>query len=192
MEISGSYSFNAQPERVWAVLMDPAALSSCIPGCRGFEPDGEDRYKVALTVGLAAITGSYDGTVVVADKKEPFLYRLVVEGEGRPGFVKGSSTIVLRANGAATDVDVTGTVQIGGHIARVGQRLVGGVAKMMLDSILHLLAGEDNPSNIDRGSAPDPGSVACGGPMPRAAPSRARRARRRYAATRTEFSSRAA
>jgi carbon monoxide dehydrogenase subunit G len=30
-------------------------------------------------------------------------------------------------------VDVSGTVQIRGLIARVGQRLIGGVAKMMLD-----------------------------------------------------------
>jgi carbon monoxide dehydrogenase subunit G len=28
---------------------------------------------------------------------------------------------------------VTGTVQTGGPIARVGQRLIGGVAKMMMD-----------------------------------------------------------
>jgi carbon monoxide dehydrogenase subunit G len=30
-------------------------------------------------------------------------------------------------------VDVAGTVQTGGPIARVGQRLIGGVSKMMLD-----------------------------------------------------------
>jgi hypothetical protein len=35
------------------------------------------------------------------------------------------------------------------------------------------------------GSAPHPGSVACEGPTPRAAPSRARRARRRHAAAKT-------
>jgi carbon monoxide dehydrogenase subunit G len=56
-----------------------------------------------------------------------------VEGQGRPGFVKGNSAIVLRAEGETTAVDVTGTVQTGGAIARVGQRLIGGVAKMMLD-----------------------------------------------------------
>jgi carbon monoxide dehydrogenase subunit G len=32
-----------------------------------------------------------------------------------------------------TQVDVTATVQTGGPIARLGQRLVGGVSKMMLD-----------------------------------------------------------
>jgi uncharacterized protein len=133
MDISGSYTFNAPPERVWALLMDPAVISSCIPGCDRFEPDGDDRYAVRLTIGLAAITGTYDGTVVIAEKNDPVSYRLIVEGQGRPGFVKGSSSVVLRANSAATEVDVTATVQTGGPIARVGQRLIGGVAKMMLD-----------------------------------------------------------
>ena len=133
MDIFGSYTFNAPSDRVWALLMDPAVLSSCIPGCEKFEADGEGRYNVTLTVGLAAITGTYQGTVVLADMNPPTSYRLIVEGQGRPGFVKGSSAIALRGSGATTDVDVTGTVQTGGPIARVGQRLIGGVAKMMLD-----------------------------------------------------------
>ena len=133
MDISGSYTFNAPPDRVWALLMDPQILSSCIPGCDKFEAAGEDRYNVTLTVGLAAITGTYSGTVVLTDKVPNTSYRLVVEGQGRPGFVKGSSAIALRAQGVTTAVDVTGIVQTGGPIARVGQRLIGGVAKMMLD-----------------------------------------------------------
>ena len=145
MEISGSYTFNAPPDRVWKLLMDPAVISSCIPGCERFDPEGEDRYKVTLTVGLAAITGTYDGTVVLADKIEPASYRLIVEGQGRPGFVKGSSAIALRGSGATTDVDVTGTVQTGGPIARVGQRLIGGVAKMMLDRFFACLQAKLEP-----------------------------------------------
>ncbi|PYQ77706.1 MAG: carbon monoxide dehydrogenase, partial [Acidobacteria bacterium] len=42
MDVSGSYTFNASRERVWALLIDPAVLSSCVPGCDRFEPDGED------------------------------------------------------------------------------------------------------------------------------------------------------
>lgn len=133
MEISGSYSFNAAPDQVWALLMDPAVLSSCIPGCERFEPDGDDRYRVTLTVGLAAITGTYQGTVILTDKVPPTSYGLVVEGQGRPGFVKGTSAIVLRADGATTAVDVSASVQTGGAIARIGQRLIGSVAKMMMD-----------------------------------------------------------
>ena len=133
MDIAGSYSFDAPPDRVWALLMDPAVLSSCIPGCERFEPDGANRYKATLTVGLAAITGTYDGSVELTDMLPHTSYSLVVEGQGRPGFLKGTSKIVLRAEGAGTIVDVSAAVQTGGTIARLGQRLVGGVAKMMMD-----------------------------------------------------------
>ena len=147
MEISGSYMFDAPPDRVWALLMDPAVLSSCIPGCERFEPDGDDRYNVTMTVGLAAITGTYNGTVVLTDMIPMTSYSLVVEGQGRPGFVKGSSAIALRADGEATAVDVSATVQAGGPIARVGQRLIGSVAKMMMDRFFACLKAKLQPSS---------------------------------------------
>jgi carbon monoxide dehydrogenase subunit G len=133
MDIAGSYTFNAPPDRVWALLMDPAVLASCVPGCEKFEADGDGRYNVRLKIGLAAITGTYDGTVVLDDMVPQTSYRLIVEGQGRPGFVKGTSVIALRVDGATTIVDVSAAVHTGGPIARVGQRLIGGVAHMMLD-----------------------------------------------------------
>ncbi len=142
MDISGTYTFNAPPDRVWALLMDPAVISSCIPGCDRFEPDGDNRYRARLTVALAAITGTYEGTVVLSDLVPPTSYRLTTEGQGRPGFVKGSSAITLRAQGDSTVVDVTATVQTGGSIARLGQRLIGGVSKMMLDRFFACLQGK--------------------------------------------------
>ena len=142
MDLNGTYTFDAAPARVWDLLMDPAVISACIPGCQGMEPDGEDRYKVKLTVAIAAITGGYEGTVVISEKVAPSSYRLTVEGQGKPGFAKGNSAITLRAEGEKTVVDVTGTVQTGGPIARVGQRLIGGVSKMMLDRFFACLQGK--------------------------------------------------
>ena len=133
MDITGTYTFNAAPERVWQLLMDPDVIASCIPGCDKFEPAGDDRYRARLTVALAAITGSYDGTIALADKVPHSSYRLLADGQGKPGFVKGDSAITLRPEGTTTIVDVKGNIQTGGPIARLGQRLVGGVAKMMMD-----------------------------------------------------------
>ena len=113
--------------------MDPAAIASCIPGCERLDPDGADRYKAVINIAMAAITGNYEGTVVISDKAEPSSYKLSVEGQGRPGFVKGDATITLRADGTNTIVEVTGVVQTGGTIARLGQRLIGSAAKMMQD-----------------------------------------------------------
>src|SRR4051794_10264181 len=123
MEISGSYTFDAPPDRVWALLMDPAVLSSCIPGCDTFDAGGDNRFNVTMTVGLAAITGTYNGTVVLTDLIPQTSYSLVVEGQGRPGFVKGTAAIGLRAEDTTTIVTVSATVQTGVAIARLGQRL---------------------------------------------------------------------
>lgn len=133
MDITGSYTFAATPDRVWGLLMDPAVIASCIPGCEQLEPDGDGRYKARLTVALAAITGTYDGTVVITETVPPSSYRLTVEGQGKPGFVKGNAVITLRADGDTTRLAVAGTVQTGGPIARLGQRLIANVSKMMQD-----------------------------------------------------------
>ena len=89
---------------------------------------------MTLTVGLAAITGTYNGTVVLSDKMPP---HVVSAGRGRPGTARIREGQLRRsrfgADGATTVVDVSGAVQTGGPIARVGQRLIGGVAKMMMD-----------------------------------------------------------
>ena len=135
--------------------------SSCIPGCDSFEPDGDSRYQVRLTVAMAAITGTYDGTVTLTDQVPPTSYRLVAEGKGRAGFLNGSSDIRLRADGGSTIVDVTGTVQTGGPIARLGQRLIGGVSKMMLDRFFGCLQSK----------LATPAGPATRAPSPPAAPS---------------------
>jgi uncharacterized protein len=142
MDITGTYTFNAPPDKVWDLLMDPAVIASCIPGCEALDPAGDDRYRARLNVGLAAITGTYEGTVAITDKTPHTSYRLTVEGQGKPGFVKGNATISLRADGATTVVDVGGTVQTGGMIARLGQRLIANVSKMMQDRFFACLQGK--------------------------------------------------
>ena len=91
---------------------------------------------------LAAITGTYEGTVIISDKQPFDSYGLTVEGQGKPGVVKGSVRIVLRPSGDGTEVSVAGTVQTGGVIARLGQRLIGGVSKMMQDRFFACLASK--------------------------------------------------
>lgn len=123
--------------------MDPAAIASCIPGCEALEPDGADRYRARITIGLAAITGTYEGTVAITAKVEHTSYRLEVEGQGKPGFVKGNAAIALsEEDNGTTTVTVTGTVHTGGAIARLGQRLIGAAAKMMQDRFFACMRGK--------------------------------------------------
>jgi carbon monoxide dehydrogenase subunit G len=63
-----------------------------------------------------------------------------VQGRGGPGFVKGVAAITVRPIGAEEcDVVVVGDGQIGGLIAGVAQRLMGGVANMMMNQFFECL-----------------------------------------------------
>jgi uncharacterized protein len=142
MTLAGTYTLAAPRDRVWQLLMDPKAIASCVPGCDEFEPIGADKYRVRLTAGVAAISGTFEGTVTLADQVAPESYRLQMEGSGAPGFVNGDAVMRLREDGTSTAVDVEANVEVGGTIARVGQRLLGSVSKMMLDRFFACMGGK--------------------------------------------------
>ena len=140
MEISSTYSFAAAPQEVWNLLMDPEAIKACLPGCRELRPLGDDRYHAEMTIGVAAVSGSFTATVALSEQTPPQSYRLSVDATGKPGFAKGSALIVLSQIPSGTEVKVTASAEVGGLIARVGQRLIEGVAKMTMDRFFSCLA----------------------------------------------------
>ncbi len=140
MDLSGSYTFSAPATIIWNLLTDPEVIASCLPGCDRLEPIGEDRYRADLTLAVASVSGKYSGTVAMLDKQPPRSFRLLVEGTGKPGFVKGEATIELTESNQSTMVNVKGQGQVGGLMARVGQRLLGAVSKMMMDRFFNCLS----------------------------------------------------
>ena len=140
MQLTASYRFDAPPARVWTLLMDTAAIAGCIPGCKGLTPLGGNRYEAELGVAIAAISGNFKGTVALEDLQPPQSYRMTVEGTGRPGFVKGQANVTLAAEGEGTRVSIDAKADVGGTIARVGQRLLEGVAKTMTDRFFTCLS----------------------------------------------------
>ena len=140
MEIRSTYKFAAPPPDVWTLLMDPEAIKSCLPGCRELSPLDGDRYHAEMSIGVGAVSGSFSATVTLSDQKPPESYRLTVDATGRPGFARGSATIVLKPTTEGTEVEVVATAEVGGLIARVGQRLIDGVAKMTMDRFFGCLA----------------------------------------------------
>ncbi|MFP6678933.1 MAG: carbon monoxide dehydrogenase subunit G [Dehalococcoidia bacterium] len=133
MKVNGSYKLPADPDTVWETLLNPDALAKSIPGAKSFTPDGEDAYTVDLSIGVAAIKGNYSGRVVVADQHPVTSFRLDVEGKGAKGAVQGSAVFTLKQSKAGeTEVAVDGEGQIAGLFSRVGQRMLGGVAKLLM------------------------------------------------------------
>lgn len=132
MKIEGRFQFPAPRQVVWNMLLDPKALQHCMPGCKKFEPNGEDRFEVVLEMGVAGIKGTYTGKAQIADRQEPTSYKLIVEGSGTPGMVRGEGVMTLDEVEGGTTVSYVGDANASGLIANVGQRMLGGVAKMVV------------------------------------------------------------
>jgi carbon monoxide dehydrogenase subunit G len=142
MKVEGAYTFPGQPQQVWDLLLDPESLRTCIPGVESLTETSPDHWDAVMKVGVAAIKGTYKGKVAIVEKQEPTEYTLQVEGSGGPGFVKGSARITLSAEGDATAVKVEGDGQVGGMLAGVGQRMLPGVAKMLMNQFFECLVGK--------------------------------------------------
>ena len=133
MKFEGSYDLPAPREKVWAALLDPAQLVTAMPGCEKLEAIGEGEYRAILKVGVAAVKGTFEGKVKLSNLEPPSRYKMAVEGSGGPGFVRGEATMELADLENGTRVTYRADVQVGGLIASVGQRMLGGVSKMMVD-----------------------------------------------------------
>ena len=142
MKIEGTHVLHAGCERVYQALTDAEVLRRCIPGCERLEESGENTYAVTLRAGVGSIKGVFTGQVRLEDLRPPVHYRLVVEGKGQPGFLKGSGDLDLEEQETETLIKYRGDVQVGGTIASVGQRMIQGAAKMMASQFFTAIEAE--------------------------------------------------
>ena len=157
MKISGNYVVPVAPERAYALLQDPAILAKCMPGTDHLAKTGEDEYEMKMKMVIASISGLFAGKVKIAEPNPPLSFKLVVEGTGKIGFVKGEGVLSLSPAGdPSTDVKYDGDVQVGGAIAAVGQRLLDATSKLIIKKFFQKFseAAQEQPGS--QVAAPEP------------------------------------
>ena len=142
MKIEGTHELRARRARVFQALTDPLVLKRCIPGCESLEKTGENSYAATLRAGVGSIKGTFKGNVRLEEVRPPEHFRMVVDGKGQPGFLKGTGDIDLEESGDATLLKYSGDVQVGGTIASVGQRMIQGAARMMASQFFTAIEAE--------------------------------------------------
>ena len=95
MKMQGNYTLQAPRDKVWAFLMQPESMAKIMPGCERLEEVAPDTFEATLKLGIAAVQGTYAGTVQLLDKTAPSHFRMLIDGSGTAGFVKGEASIDL-------------------------------------------------------------------------------------------------
>lgn len=136
MDISGEYTFDAPKQMVWDAVRDPDVLGSILPGGEGIEAVGENEYAGKLKVKMGPVQGTFAGNIKLENIDAPNSYDILVDGKGAPGFVKANGSLKLDEAGEQTLMTYSGTAQVGGRIASVGQRLMDSSAKAIINQSL--------------------------------------------------------
>ncbi len=133
LDIGGNEAIPGSVEALWAALNDPKVLTRCIPGCKSMTEIGPDTYRVDMQLRVAAVGGSFEGEISLADKEAPRSCSIKVSGAGTLGHGNGTARFEIEPDGEnGCRLIYKGTGEIGGLVAGVGQRILSSVSKHLI------------------------------------------------------------
>lgn len=135
MELKGSRVIAADRNTVWVHLNNADTLMACISGCQELTGSPEDGFSAVVKQKVGPVKATFKGNVTLSDVVEGESYTISGEGTGGvAGFAKGGAAVVLSdAEGGGTELTYDVDAKVGGKIAQLGSRLIGGFARKMAD-----------------------------------------------------------
>ena len=134
MTMTGEVQLPASRETVWAMLLEPAVLKRCIPGCESLDESSNNEFRAVATIKIGPVKARWKGNVRFSDLDPPNSYRISGEGDGGvAGFAKGGAKVSLSDKDGGTLLSYDVEAQIGGKLAQLGQRLINSAAKKTAD-----------------------------------------------------------
>ncbi len=130
MDISGEFTIEAPQQRVWEALNDPLVLKQCIPGCESIDKLSDTEFETKMLAKIGPVKARFASSIVLSELLPPNSYTISGQGKGGPaGFGKGSAKVKLEETPEGTLLSYSAELQVGGKLAQIGSRLVGGGGK---------------------------------------------------------------
>ena len=134
MHMTDSRDIKADPQTVWASLLDPEVLKACVPGCQEMHGSSEEGFDATVVQKVGPVKATFKGHVQLKDMVAP--ESLSIDGEGKggaAGFAKGGAKVRLEAIDGGTRLHYDVDAKVGGKLAQLGSRIIDGFAKKMAD-----------------------------------------------------------
>ncbi|PPB79742.1 hypothetical protein LV82_02533 [Albidovulum inexpectatum] len=134
MELKDHRVIAADPDTVWAALLDPEVLCRCIPGCESLNGSPEEGYEAVVVQKVGPVKARFTGRVSLDDIVPGRSLTISGEGKGGPaGFARGSARVLVAPEGDGTALSYEVEAMVGGKLAQLGSRIIDGFARKLAD-----------------------------------------------------------
>jgi len=139
VRLEQSFIVDADPETVYAFLLDVNRVVGCMPGMQLVEAKGQDVFVGTLKVKVGPVAVQYKGTAEITSRDAATrMATLVAEGtEGvGAGSVRGTAVMTVTPHdGGSSLVRMEGDVIIAGRLAQFGRGIIEAVTKRLTDEM---------------------------------------------------------
>jgi carbon monoxide dehydrogenase subunit G len=140
MNIEGTYTLLAPPERVWHGILHQDILLHTVPGIKQIEAIDAHTFAIALTLDQMPFVGNYTGKLTILEQQAPYHYLIAIEGEGEQERFHGDISIHLQDRETTTIVTYTGTIHPDAPTAQsTSITLARGAAKLLIQQFFTAL-----------------------------------------------------
>ena len=134
IEIEEKFQVQAPIEEVWAFVMDPAKVASCMPGAKLEEVVDERNFVGSIRIKIGAISTAYKGKVQLTEVDEG-ARTVLMSAEGTEtggGTARGHMNSALHSlPDGGTELVATANVELTGRVMQVGSRMIQGVSHQL-------------------------------------------------------------
>jgi carbon monoxide dehydrogenase subunit G len=134
MELEGRRLINLDRQVVWENMNYPEVLAVCIPGCQELIGSVEEGFSATIKQRVGPVSATFSGSVRFEDVIDGEGYTIIGEGKGGvAGFAKGQSKVRLIDTPEGCELSYLAEAKIGGKLAQLGSRIIGGFSKKFAD-----------------------------------------------------------
>ncbi|MFK7836176.1 MAG: CoxG family protein [Sulfitobacter sp.] len=140
MHMSDTRQIAVPPAQVYAALLDPEMLKSCVPGAQEVTGSVEDGFEATVVQKVGPVKATFKGSVTISDLVPDTSLKIDGSGKGgAAGFAKGGADVRLAEKDGGTELSYDVDAKVGGKLAQLGSRIIDGFAKKMADQFFENL-----------------------------------------------------
>ena len=142
MQIKGTQQFEASPEEIWNLIMDPKVLARITPGITSLEQIEPQKFIAVSEIKIGPIRERFVGEVELQNIINEERLTISLSQKSRIGIVKAEIDLKIMGENGESVIDYNGEAKLAGTLARLGQRVMGGIVSSMTKQFFNELKKE--------------------------------------------------